>query len=732
MISISEVTVDGRKEPSRLIRDKNIGTLFLKGKINTIEIIDSEVQEIDLGGLDSLKELTLHGCKLKSRLMLGSTKVDRLCIDECSISGFSAKGTRLKYLNMSGVECQGDVALFGLIGFDNFELYMCDISSSIRARSIQAIEGQVIIEESYIDSVVDISDSCFEKGLVIRECSIGAILLRNATLKQDGLDLSGSSVSGKLSFTSIFIEGTTDLKGLSVGGAASIYDSSIGGWLDATYTEWQHGLIISASGPLHDSGSVDFASSLDFSYSIFQGEIHLSNIVVEESILFQESSFSDNVSISESHIGQDIIALDSSFGSIIVSGTSLRGSFRANGLSCYGLSVLESNILGSFQLRSSELEDILLMQHMSVASGVHVVGTDITNRCDIEDVAFGSSFVLSDCTFRRDIDLGNSQFSLAKAQFRIDNCDFLGEFHLFGTAIKAAKLQISSSDFEQSVYWNNVDLAAEEVTFYDDVFSKTLDLRKTNFVMENCLSFIKVQGNDTRISRQALKRSVYMARIKGSLAERAWRHRRNADSYKWMRKAFGSRDHLRDEDWAFYRQLKERTKAHIYENLSKPLTVSGILRAVFVDFLAVYLFWRLVCGFGIRIWQLAIAAAAIVAIFGIIYHVQYEEFVYSDEAFKDIARRYEMVDSIRESGSNLDSLGIGYDTSLFVLAEDYRPSLCSSMYFSLSIFSAATSGARFASVVSYSRLYVVLESLLGMFLTTVFIGSAIRKIMRTS
>lgn len=580
------------------------------------------------------------------------------------------------------------------------------------------ISGQLCVLNTELSGTCALHDLDLGKGLDIRRSKLGEFLGKSIVIGSGGVAFQRSEVENSLSLTDSTINGVSSFDDCRVKGPSDLSRTKFCGWFSAIRSYWGGLLRLSWS---EGRGKRQFESGVDLTEAVVEGELvmesagcgadlvligcrlegglNLHNAMISGHLEIRRSLFSKCFNAGGIHVLSSSHIYESSFGE----GINLNRS-------CWRASLSLKNVKICADLTC---EKAVFTRDLSLDSVEVLMDTTMSNA------ELKGSMSIKDCLFEKQFSLDGLELMEDSKEIAIARSDFLSRSSMCDMKLSCRRLLLADCTFGRQFCFRNNQIDIPELRLTGDDFQGLATFQGTSFTRNNSLCFSDIIGENIALSRDQLQGKLHVERPKKGGKDRYGSHLRNAKSYEWAMEVFQRNKKHSDEDWALYKALVEKHKANFYEGFSRPIKLFSMLKSVFIEYLGILFFWRLACGFGLRLWRLLIASCVVILLFTLIYSSNSDHIVHSDEALRDAAKQ-----GIIEHESP-------EDLSLDELPDEYDMNFRHSLMYSANTFTSFGSGAsftRFGSLIGY---VVILEGFLGLFFTTIFVGSAIRKVMRT-
>ncbi len=689
ILQIDETTIDNIDFSNASLIEKIVinnsqvsGNLDLRRiqNITSVEIIDSNIRNILLNSRDIVTLIIDRSHISEDISLTGCTISSEVCICNSHICG-SIKLDSASIMSKYGLKC-----------LDN------------------TIEGDLDLSDIVVNGLADMSNS-----------QINNLLANDFESRNGGFSLSSCTLNGNILLRHAVIDGIADFSGITVFGNADMKYSMFNGLFDAAYSRWFGDIDLSFYSKEISGKRLQFRAGVHFDNSKIDGDLICNDIVNCGEMLFIDIKVAGIFELTNSSISGVTIFQRATFSGL----ANLSGSRFLSRL------LFDSIVVDSFQMDRTYHNDKVAVNSSIIHNNFHSLESKYISGFIIQSTQFNGKFSLYGSLFSKDLIIKRSKF---KSEFdirelntpieinliEISDSQFSSNTNFSNTNLTAKKLLVKDCFFERKFLWRYSYLNISEISFINIEFTSLVDFRGTDFTIPNCLSFIRVSSENVLLTKDQLQNALYVTKSKGDFRERAWRHDRNADSFHWTKDVFAGNRRYADQDWAIYNYLKEDALKKVCLGFVKPLKIAKLLKAIFVDYLGIYLFWRLACGFGLRLRYMLFSSVLIVGMFGFLFSINPNEMIISDEVYNTLVCENQVVLSEEEINFPVQN----YQSS-------YTATLRHSMKFSASVFTSMTSGATFMKINSSFGFFVIIEGLLGVLFTTLFIGSAIRKVIRT-
>ena len=709
--------------PEAVLTNLDIGNLIVPSNIRSLCIEGTTVGRIHFDDSCLLEELVIRNSQVSDILDLrGVQNIASVKVIDSEIKNIMLNSKNIEELIITKSHINQDIILTGCTISSEAHICNSHICGSIKldSASIMCING-LMCRANTIDGDVDLSDIVVNGLADLSNSQINTLIANDFESRNGGFSLSSCILNGNLLLRNAVIDGIADFSGITVFGSADMKYSKFNGLFDAAYSRWFGDIDLSFYSGETSGKRLQFRSGVHFDHSRIDGDLICNDIVNSGEMLCIDLEVSGIFELTNSSISGVAIFKRSTFAGL----ANLSGS---RFLSIFSLDSIEA---GSLQLDRTYHNDKVTFTNCIIHQCFHSPESKYMNGITIQSTRFNGEFSLYRSSISKELIIRKSRFKsefdirelntpLPIDFFEISDSQFSSNCNVSDTSLSGKKVLVKDCFFERKFLWRNSQLSVPEISFINIEFNSLVDFRGTEFTIPNCLSFIRVSSENVLLKKEQLQDALYMAKSKGDFREKAWRHERNAESFHWAKDVFAWNRRYLDQDWAIYHYLKEDALKKISLGFVRPFKFVNLFKAIIVDYLGIYLFWRLACGFGLRLRYMLWSSVLIVGLFGLLFSLNPNEMVISDEAYNTMVCENQVVVSEEEFNSPTQY----YQSS-------YTATLSHSMKFSASIFTSMTSGATFMKIDSSFGLFVIIEGLLGVLFTTLFIGSAIRKVIRT-
>lgn len=705
------------------IIDMEITELILSADIGVLHLENSTIASVVIDEGITIPTIAISNCTISDNLQLsGVNKLATIHISESSIENINLSNMNIQAFTLIHSRISGNVLLTGCRITDEITISSTRIQGCIKldSASIMCPDGFVCTHNT-VNGNIELSDTIVKGQSNLSHSEMNNLTANDFESRGGGFSLANSKVNGNLQLQHAVIDGIADFNGIVVCENSDVKYTVFHGLFDAANSKWLGNLNISYYAGELSGKRMQFKSGIHFDNSFIKGNLLAHNTVNSGEMLFIDTEIQGKYEQTNSQIS----------GIAVFQRTKFANTVNFTGSRFHSQFLLDTIKTKSVQLDRTYHNDYVTIKNSEINHFFHGRDSHFARGLKIYSSRFHEEFVLQGSTIESELIVHNStfhsKFHLKKLitfprleLIEISESHFDGIADLSNTNITADKTVLKDCYFGRKFLWRESMLNIPEISFINLEFSSSVDFRATEFSLPNCLSLTRVTTENILLTRDQLQNALYMAKIKGDMKEKAWRYERNAETYHWTKDVFAWNRKYSDQDWAIYHYLRENTKKNICKGLSRPLGISRVMKAVFVDYLGIYLFWRLACGFGLRLRYMIGASTLIIGMFAVAYSMNPDQLVICDEAYNTMIRS----NQIQITAEEVDAPRENYQTAFTV-------NLVQSLEFSASTFTAMASGAMFTKISSPLNILVITEGLLGVLFTTLFIGSAIRKVIRT-
>jgi hypothetical protein len=637
------------------------------------------------------KEIRLEGAEIRFRPVVpaGSS----LVLSDCRvISELDFTAIDLNRLEIVNTRIDKPLILDG--AFINELVVDSSTVDTIRARQLMSHSPNRLRIRCRNTSIgiADFSHGSPNSGFNAAGCKFGSLLLDDIGIESGGINLACCIVENDLDMRQASIHGEADFAGLTVKGNADLRDAVFSGWFDASRSVW-HGFLdtsrplartshrlsgASADSATSDGESFQFRLGCDFLGAIFYGPVRMIRSSFGGDLIFLEAKASPEASIDLR--GASVAGtLDASR---VLSKAKLDlGDSSLDHFISAGSAFQEVRMDGAKAKILVEFHNIKITGDLSLKN-LKVTGMDEDDYFIAGRISRRSWMCRNSLVCRRLIPGGSRVAKSSSTALPILMGSGAGK-RSYRSMPRGLRLFVASIGGQLDL--TRVDLPSRSFQFADIAASKMV------FEREKLAPLLKCQWEKTDDP-----------------------HRLNGLMYRTLKEALRKEGHPKDEDWALYLEIREMNLSNYHQKKREEhllRTPIGLL--VNIGFF--HLFWRLACGFGLRLPNLLLSSFLFIILFGLLYHAFPQQFVSVDET----TRAHQMDEQEPQNGSESDPMYLG------------MPWL-SSFYFSAGTFTSLGSNTTAFLQWGLIGIFVIIESFLGVFMMTVFVGAAIRKILRTA
>ena len=705
------------------LSQSNIGKLLISSSIDTLVIEESFIDSISFLEKCSVEKLIIRQSTVNSKLDFRKIhSFKSLMISESSILSINLNGSNIDTLLVGKSQVSESILLTGSTISEFITIEDSKVVDKLMLDSVNVltqkgfsftgncIGGDTDISDILVNGPMDFSNNSFQK-----------LISDDLETRNGGFSLSSSVVMSNFFLRHATIDGIADFSGITVQGDTDMKYSKFNGLFDSSNSNWRGNLDISYYSREHSNQKEQFREGLYFDKTNIDGELIAYDIICNKDLLCIETNVTGKIHLINSVVSGIVVFQGSKFNSLTdLTGSRFHSCFLIDSSIFHSLVQDRLYCNDSAKILNSCVKDFFNSYKSSFISGLVIKNSEFKGVFNFSNTIFEKEISIEGNEFHNIFDFREVNTVKQLETFTIVDSKFYNTAFFSYSSIFAKKMLVKECFFGRKSLWDKCKLKVPEISFINIEFSSQVDFDDTTFVFPNCVSFIRVSSENILLTRHQLQNALYMAKSKGNAKEKARRHDRNADTYHWAKDVFSWNRRYGDQDWAIYHYLRESALNNFFSGFVKPFNLLKMLKSIFIDYLGIYLFWRLACGFGLKLRYMLGSSLLIIGLFGVLYSMNPSDIIISDEAYSTMVRD--------------DAVDIGIEEAVspdiyYQIA--YTPSFKHSMKFSAAVFTSMTSGAVFMKIGSPIGLLVIIEGLLGVLFTTLFIGSAIRKVIRT-